>query len=161
MKKLKDHRWNNTEKTFQNTRKTGPSVTFWTTNLTWSDQRSSPVRSATTYGLTPGTKCGSILLSYFPRHSAGLPVKRGFDVQMGMDFWRQGRDTDRCESSTRWKTCSSATLSITGQGLNSDCRVGQQRLLLSHNTVFEVAKSSKFLFKSMFYRTQNTVLPSV
>ena len=91
MKMLKDHRWNNTEKSCQNTRRTGPSVTFWTTNLTRNDQWLSPGRSATTYGLTLGNGCDSSLLSNVPRHSAelcsaGPPVKCGFVLKMGMEF---------------------------------------------------------------------------
>lgn len=159
MKMLMDHGRHNTEKRCQNTRRTGPSVTFWTANLTWSDHWSSPGRSVTTYDLTLGNECDSILLSNVPRHSADLcsagpPVKSDFDVKMVMDFWRQ------CDRGTRWKTCPRATLSITDQVLNSGCRVGHQRLILSHSTVFEVSKSSKFL-KQISYRTQNIVLPSV
>jgi hypothetical protein len=83
MKMLMDHGRNNTEKRCQNTRRKGPSVTFWTTDLTWSDHWSSPGRSVTTYDLTLGTECDSILLSNVPRHSADLcstapPVKSGF-----------------------------------------------------------------------------------
>ena len=161
---LNDHGWNNTEKSRQNTRRTGPSVTFWTTNLTWSDQGSSPDRSATTYDLTPGTECDSTLLSNVPRprqmFSQLVHLLRVFWRENGHEVWRQGRDTDRGDRSTRWKTCSSATLSITGQDLNSGCRVGQQRPILSHITVFGGSESSKF-FKLMFYRTHNIVLPSV
>jgi hypothetical protein len=55
--------------------------------------------------LIPGIECDSTLLSNVPRRSARFYsadplVKSGFDVKIGMDFWRQGRDTDRGDRST-------------------------------------------------------------
>jgi hypothetical protein len=83
-------------------------------------------------------------------------------------FWRKNGYECMVPGSWHWqgwkkylvKYLSQCHLVHHRSGMTSGCRVGKQRLILSHSTVLEGSKSSKS-FKLIFYRTQNIVLPSV